>query len=210
MVIISRLENEPWQPDLLLERQSGPEANISKSALGALGSSTGSHTNDNLNDTSTKPVGFQGVIPVIIKSPSSVITTADSDCVESVFEDPTVERPGIQEYLQQTHQEQQLHQRQLQYQMPAHLQKQRQQYRNSFHGHSTSPFFHLGEDTTTPMFLSRPTSAYEDEGRNSVDDIHENKNLTDNEVWELTIGPIFFFDVQNSFARGDGLRRCCA
>ncbi|KFH73744.1 hypothetical protein MVEG_00958 [Podila verticillata NRRL 6337] len=181
MVIVSRLENEPWQPDLLLERQSGPETNSSKSASGALVSSTGSHAKDNLSDGSTKPVGFQGVIPVIIKSPSSVITTADSDCVESVFEDPTVKRPGIQEYLQQTHQEQQLHQRQLQYQMPAHLQKQRQQYRNSFHGHSTSPFFHLGEDTTIPMFQSRPTSAYDDEGRNSMDDIHESKDLTDSE-----------------------------
>ncbi|KAG0037904.1 hypothetical protein BGZ82_001603 [Podila clonocystis] len=181
MVIISRLENEPWQPDLLLERQSGPEAlNSSISVSGAVGSSTGSHA-DNLNDV-TKPVGFQGVIPVIIKSPSSVITTADSDCVESVFEDPTFKRPGIQEYLQQTHQEQQLHQRELQYQMPAYLQKQRQQYRNSFHGHSTSPFLHLSEEGTIPMFLSRPTSAYEDESaRNSIDALHESKHLTDNE-----------------------------
>ncbi|KAG0352169.1 hypothetical protein BG005_008366 [Podila minutissima] len=181
MVIISRLENEPWQPDLLLERQSGPETlNSSKPVSGVVGSSMASHA-DNLNDTS-KPVGFQGVIPVIIKSPSSVITTADSDCVESVFEDPTVKRPGIQEYLQQTHQEQQLHQRELQYQMPAYLQKQRQQYRNSFHGHSTSPLLHLDDEGTIPMFLSRPTSAYEDEpARNSMDALHESKDLTDNE-----------------------------
>ncbi|KAF8940368.1 hypothetical protein BGZ47_007775 [Haplosporangium gracile] len=156
MAIISRLEKEPWQPDLLLERQfdkstspnpflpssssSTTAAAISNSIDGATGTTT---TNNGLDEpaanidstTATLSGGFQGVIPVIVKSPSSVITTADSDCVDSIFEDHSSKIPGIQEYLQQTHQEQLLLQQQrlqqqqevqlqLQYQLPAHLVQQ--------------------------------------------------------------------------------------
>ncbi|KAF9358309.1 hypothetical protein BGX26_002053 [Mortierella sp. AD094] len=149
MVIISRLENEPWQPDLLLERQSDKTNHTNPpdqrymahqtSAYSPLTSltaaATDSTTNANASSSVQQPSGFQGVIPVIIKSPSSVITTTDSDYVESIFEDHAPKIPGIEEYLQQTHQQQQLLQQQqqemqmqmqmqlqLQYQMPAHLQ----------------------------------------------------------------------------------------
>ncbi|KAF9144117.1 hypothetical protein BGX30_013807 [Mortierella sp. GBA39] len=151
MAIISRLEKEPWQPDLLLERQSdktsSPNPFLSSSSTTTTTATAISNninvatvtttTNNGLgepstNTESTMAGGFQGVIPVIIKSPSSVITTADSDCVESIFEDHSSKIPGIQEYLQQTHQEQLLLQQQrlqqqqemqlqLQYQLPAHL-----------------------------------------------------------------------------------------
>lgn len=154
MAIISRLEKEPWQPDLLLERQSdktsSPNPFLSSSSTttttkaaalsnninGAIATTT---TNNGLDEPSTSTEstaagGFQGVIPVIVKSPSSVITTADSDYVESIFEDHSSKIPGIQEYLQQTHQEQLLLQQQrlqqqevqlqLQYQLPAHLVQQ--------------------------------------------------------------------------------------
>ncbi|KAF9419987.1 hypothetical protein BGZ94_009256 [Podila epigama] len=200
MVIISRLENEPWQPDLLLVRQSGP---ADSSTSDTPGQSTEATTDHNLiHDSSTSsqgPVGFQGVIPVIIKSPSSVITTADSDCaasvVDSIVEDPTVKRPGIQEYLQQTHWEQQLLQRQLpQYQLPPHLQRQqnRNQYRNSFHGHTTvSPLLpHLRDDEHehgNSIFLPRPSSSYEDQRdtatHSSIDTTHlqSSKTMTDAE-----------------------------
>ncbi|KAF9995113.1 hypothetical protein BGZ80_007607, partial [Entomortierella chlamydospora] len=157
MVIISRLENEPWQPDLLLERQSDKINHIDHpdqrymahqsspySPLTSLTApTTDSTTNAKANGSSVQQSsGFQGVIPVIIKSPSSVITTVDSD--EDIFEDHAPKMPGIEEYLQQTHQRQQLLQQQqrqqqqqqqqqqeemqmqmqlqLQYQMPAHLQ----------------------------------------------------------------------------------------
>ncbi|KAG9068518.1 hypothetical protein KI688_010791 [Linnemannia hyalina] len=151
MAIISRLEKEPWQPDLLLERQSdkafSPNPFLSSSSTTTTTAAAISNninvatvtttTNNGLeepstNTESTMAGGFQGVIPVIIKSPSSVITTADSDCVESIFEDHSSKIPGIEEYLQQTHQEQLLLQQQrlqqqqevqlqLQYQLPAHL-----------------------------------------------------------------------------------------
>ncbi|KAG0066114.1 hypothetical protein BGZ89_007600 [Linnemannia elongata] len=144
MAIISRLEKEPWQPDLLLERQSDKTSSTTSAATATASSSNinGTTTTKNngldepsTNTESTTAGGFQGVIPVIIKSPSSVITTADSDCVESIFEDHSSKIPGIQEYLQQTHQEQLLlqHQRlqqqqevqlQLQYQLPSHLVQQ--------------------------------------------------------------------------------------
>ncbi|KAF8975138.1 hypothetical protein BGZ46_009410, partial [Entomortierella lignicola] len=169
MVIISRLEMEPWQPDLLLERQSdrcnnnnnnnnsNPNNNINNlsdqrymahqtqifSPLTSLRATTtldstianneGSSTIS--GDNNVQSSGFQGVIPIIVKSPSSIITTTDSDCVESIFEDHAPKIPGIEEYLQQTHQQQQLLQQQqqeiqkqmqsqlqLQYQPPAHLQ----------------------------------------------------------------------------------------
>ncbi|KAF9539586.1 hypothetical protein EC957_005203 [Mortierella hygrophila] len=152
MAIVSRLEREPWQPDLLLERQSdkttSPNPFLSSSSTTTTTTAAAISNNINVatvttttnngleepstNTESTMVGGFQGVIPVIIKSPSSVITTADSDCVESVFEDHSSKIPGIQEYLQQTHQEQLLLQQQrlqqqhevqlqLQYQLPAHL-----------------------------------------------------------------------------------------
>lgn len=155
MAIISRLEKEPWQPDLLLERQSdktsSPNPFLSSSssttttkatAISSIinGATATTSANNGLDEPSaseesTKAGGFQGVIPVIIKSPSSVITTADSDYVESIFEDHSSKIPGIQEYLQQTHQEQLLLQQQrlqqqqevqlqLQYQLPAHLEQQ--------------------------------------------------------------------------------------
>lgn len=155
MAIISRLEKEPWQPDLLLERQSdktsSPNPFLSSSSSSTTTAATAAASSSNINGTtttknngldepstnteSTTAGGFQGVIPVIIKSPSSVITTADSDCVESIFEDHSSKIPGIQEYLQQTHQEQLLLQQQrlqqqqevqlqLQYQLPSHLVQQ--------------------------------------------------------------------------------------
>ncbi|KAK3844109.1 MAG: hypothetical protein J3R72DRAFT_83102 [Linnemannia gamsii] len=158
MVIISRLEREPWQPDLLLERQSdkttsstsnpfassSPPTTTAQTNKSTNGEATTSEpiTNNESTTTATTTAalsgGFQGVIPVIIKSPSSVITTADSDCVDSIFEDLSPKIPGIQEYLQQTHQEQLLLQQQrlqhqqevqlhLQYQLPAHLAQQQQQ-----------------------------------------------------------------------------------
>ncbi|KAF9315546.1 hypothetical protein BGZ91_005757, partial [Linnemannia elongata] len=156
MAIISRLEKEPWQPDLLLERQSDKTSSpnpflSSSSSSSTTTAATAAASSSNINGTtttknngldepstnteSTTAGGFQGVIPVIIKSPSSVITTADSDCVESIFEDHSSKIPGIQEYLQQTHQEQLLLQQQrlqqqqevqlqLQYQLPSHLAQQ--------------------------------------------------------------------------------------
>ncbi|KAI7829782.1 hypothetical protein BC939DRAFT_440567 [Gamsiella multidivaricata] len=196
MGIISRLESEPWQPDLLLERQFDNKTASSPSFLSTSSTTVAAegayntiasidYLNRNEGQNSTTTPGSQRVIPVIIKSPSSVITTADdsSDCVESVFEDHTLKRPGIQEYLQQTHQEQQLLQQQqqemqtqmqselqLHYQLPAHLQStlsthnitrrqqqppqpHLQQYRNSFHGHSGVS---LGLEEDPTGFLSKP------------------------------------------------------
>ncbi|KAF9165653.1 hypothetical protein BGX21_005032 [Mortierella sp. AD011] len=191
MVIISHLENEPWQPDLLLERQSDKSNHIDPpdqrymthqsspySPLTSLTTpTTNSKTNANSNANGSsvqQSNGFQGVIPVIVKSPSSVITTADSD--EDIFEDHAPEMPGIEEYIQQTHQRQQLLQQQqemqmqmqlqLQYQMPAHLQTKNasnnlnnrrqqshlhqdlvpQQYRNSFHGHTGKSHFDMEKE----------------------------------------------------------------
>ncbi|GJJ69017.1 hypothetical protein EMPS_01363 [Entomortierella parvispora] len=144
--IVSRLEREPWQPDLLLERQS--DSNKSSSLLDSntrrspsmptllAGGSFEELVASNETTTTTTTVGngggFQGVIPVIIKSPASVITTADSDCVDSIFEDMAPKKiSGIQEYLQQTHAEQEQqrqHQKelQLQYQLPSHIQKKQE------------------------------------------------------------------------------------
>ncbi|KAF9103629.1 hypothetical protein BGX27_010490 [Mortierella sp. AM989] len=202
MVIISRLENEPWQPDLLLERQSDKtnHNNTSNAPPDSPIPTTASAGG------STQPTGFQGVIPVIIKSPSSVITTTDSDYVDSVFEDHAPKIPGIEEYLQQTHQQQQLllqqqqemqmqMQMQLQYQLPLHLQTsninngiirshqqhgqfpaQSQQYRNSFHGHSGTSSFAMMEEL--PMLQSRPLSAYEQSTR---DEEPCEKIMSDNE-----------------------------
>ncbi|KAG0289486.1 hypothetical protein BGZ96_006969 [Linnemannia gamsii] len=163
MAIISRLEKEPWQPDLLLERQSDKTASSnpflsSSSSTETTAAATTSNTlnSNTINGTTATTVttnafdkpspsieaspatlsgGFKGMIPVIIKSPSSVITTADSDCVESIFEDHSPKIPGIHEYLQQTHREQLLLQQQrlqkqqevqlqLQYQLPSHLAQQ--------------------------------------------------------------------------------------
>ncbi|KAF9568110.1 hypothetical protein EC968_003083 [Mortierella alpina] len=175
MVIISRLEKEPWQPDLLLERQvdkspvdqrfKAHETAASSSPAAALTSSGSGNAPETATATNTGPAGFQGVIPVIIKSPSSVITTADSDCVDSIFEDPAPKIPGIQEYLQQTQQEQQRHQEEmqrqkdkLQYQLPGQFTRQQRQdqdpapylYRNSFHGDS-SPFLDQEERPTLDL-----------------------------------------------------------
>ncbi|KAG0250572.1 hypothetical protein BG011_008241 [Mortierella polycephala] len=193
MAIINRLEREPWQPDLLLERQSdkSPDqryvAHETQSAMSSTYGKNNAATTDTAASKDTTP-RFQ--IPVIIKSPSSVITTADdSDCVESIFEDHSPKVPGIEKYLEQTHQEQQLMQQQqqemqlqlqLQYQLPAHLQnrnhsnnnnnsrRQQQeqgqgqhQYRNSFHGES-APF--SNEDALTP----RPSSTYETRTRSET------------------------------------------
>lgn len=169
MAIVSRLEKEPWQPDLLMERQSdksksSPDQSTKQppSFIPTLEELAAAPT----GEEATSGGGFQGVIPVIVKSPASVITMADSDCVDSIFEDLAPKKiSGIQEYLQQTHDEQEQqrqHQEelQLQYQLPAQLlqkkqqqqtQKQRQQpyqrqlhHRNSFHGEPT-PFLHLEE-----------------------------------------------------------------
>ncbi|KAF9955258.1 hypothetical protein BGZ72_003916 [Mortierella alpina] len=177
MVIISRLEKEPWQPDLLLERQSDKspvdqrfkahETAASSSTATALASADPGTAQDTETARST-PAGFQGVIPVIIKSPSSIITTADSDCVDSIFEDHAPKIPGIQEYLQQTQQEQQRQQEELrkqkekmQYQLPAQFTRQQRQdqdpapylYRNSFHGDS-SPFLDEEEPPTVDLHRS--------------------------------------------------------
>ncbi|KAF9988997.1 hypothetical protein BGZ75_007907 [Mortierella antarctica] len=177
MVIISRLEKEPWQPDLLLERQSDKspvdqrfkahETAASLSLANAWTSSVHGTALETETATSTTPAGFQGVIPVIIKSPSSVITTADSDCVDSIFEDHAPKISGIQEYLQQTQQEQQRqqeemqrHKENLQYQLPAQSARQPRQdqdpapylYRNSFHG-DASPF--LDEEERPTLDLRR-------------------------------------------------------
>ncbi|KAG0285057.1 hypothetical protein BGZ98_005674, partial [Dissophora globulifera] len=184
MAIVSRLENEPWQPDLLLERQSDKvtadpsqllrTASSTASSVVATGigsnitTTTGTTSTINSNGlhgqempfdsvlegggkTTTTAGGFQGVIPVIIKSPSSVITTttttttdadADSDCTESIVgegdQDGCRIPLRVEEYLQQSRQEQELLQQrqqqqmmtmqmeflppQLQYQVPAHLQ----------------------------------------------------------------------------------------
>ncbi|CAO3572195.1 unnamed protein product [Mortierella alpina] len=179
MVIISRLEQEPWQPDLLLERRSDKspvdqrfkahETTASSSLATALNSSSPGTAPETEIDASTSKssAGFQGVIPVIIKSPSSVITTADSDCVDSIFEDHAPKISGIQEYLQQTQQEQQRQQEamqrqkeKLQYQLPAQFTRQQRQdqdpapylYRNSFHG-DVSPF--LDEEERPNLDLRR-------------------------------------------------------
>ncbi|KAG0051033.1 hypothetical protein BGZ83_004188 [Gryganskiella cystojenkinii] len=151
MAIVSRLEKEPWQPDLLLERRSDNSARsspVQKSsssstsvptilageALEELSTTTATATADgNFNSNAMTTGGFQGVIPMIIKSPASVITNADSDCVDSIFEDFAPKKiSGIQEYLQQTHDEQEQqrqHQQelQLQYQLPTHLLQKKQQ-----------------------------------------------------------------------------------
>ncbi|KAF9958596.1 hypothetical protein BGZ70_009134 [Mortierella alpina] len=175
MVIISRLEQEPWQPDLLLERRSDTspvderfkahETTASSSLATALTSSAPGTAPETEIDTSTGPAGFQGVIPVIIKSPSSVITTADSDCVDSIFEDHAPKISGIQEYLQHTQQEQQRQQEEtqrqkekLQYQLPSQFTRQQRQhpdpapylYRNSFHGEA-SPFLDEEEQPTLDL-----------------------------------------------------------
>ncbi|KAF9941785.1 hypothetical protein BGZ65_001397 [Modicella reniformis] len=86
---------------------------------------------------SEETTGFQGVIPVITKSPSSVIsevadTIAESDYVESIADVDAIVVPpakirGIEEYLQHTHQEQQLLQQQQQeIQMQLQMQKEKE------------------------------------------------------------------------------------
>ncbi|KAF9362498.1 hypothetical protein BGX34_006024 [Mortierella sp. NVP85] len=150
--IISFLENEPWQPDLLLERRSDRSTsdlgsfqstavtnNISKNAHYRNG-----HSNEDVNTgTGQKASGFQGVIPVIIKSPSSITsgvtdTITESDYADSIADvdndQPIVVSPakirGIEEYLQQTHQERQLLQQQQQeIQMQLQMQKERDRER---------------------------------------------------------------------------------
>ncbi|KAI1318128.1 hypothetical protein EDD11_007180 [Mortierella claussenii] len=166
MVIISRLESEPWQPDLLLERQSdkSPTSLRHHHSMSATTAATTtlstsatdsiyrtnfrvSSGNPNGADTAQERTivtcgGFQGVIPVIIKSPSSVITTntdADAEsCAESTFGDPLTKVPGIEEYLQQAHQGQQLlyqqqQEMQLHYQLPAHLQSNSRRQQQPLH-----------------------------------------------------------------------------
>ena len=161
--IISLLENEPWQPDLLLERRSDKStSDLGSFQSTALSLSLGStekaitsntsknphysngHSNENVNTgTGHKASGFQGMIPVIIKSPSSITsgvadTITESDYVESIADvdndQPIVVSPakirGIEEYLQQTHQEQQLLQQQQQeIQMQLQMQKERDRER---------------------------------------------------------------------------------
>ncbi|KAF9437125.1 hypothetical protein BGZ76_001906 [Entomortierella beljakovae] len=227
MAIVSQLENEPWQPDLLLERSdkinnsnnnissisNGQSSFPSQTSLAAAATTiTSSPSNPIAIDTingggGLQSSGFQGVIPVIIKSPSSVITTTDSDYVESIFEDHAHKIPGIEEYLQQTHQQQQLLQQQqhemqmqmqmqlqLQYQMPAHLQN------NGFnttttatttHGitrkqtpqHYRNSFHgHSGSSLFTmeehPMLQSRTLSSFEP---NTEMDSSGEKTMTDTE-----------------------------
>ncbi|KAI8604323.1 hypothetical protein EDD21DRAFT_224038 [Dissophora ornata] len=238
MAIISSLEKEPWQPDLLLERQSDSGRPIPPSTMTTTKNSNVirtqgealNHSNDARGTTST---GFQGVIPMIIKSPATVITTTadadtDSDCMESIFGDQINNNSNnssgdriptrVEEYLQQTRQEQEILQQQqhkeimqtqmelqlpqLHYQLPAHLQstancssntdhsnttdeienvhvKRRQprqpffapeeiqQYRNSFHGHTSAVPFSGMDDQDTRMMGSglllqqRPMSSHE-------------------------------------------------
>ena len=199
MVIISRLEKEPWQPDLLLERQSDKspvdqrfkahETAASSSTATALASMDPGTAQDAETARST-PAGFQGVIPVIIKSPSSIITTADSDCVDSIFEDHAPKIPGIQEYLQQTQQEQQRQQEELrkqkekmQYQLPAQFTRQQSQdqdpapylYRNSFHGDS-SPFL---DEEEPPAADLRRSSVHEPQ---TTVEPTPDKTMTDTDV----------------------------
>ncbi|KAG0207504.1 hypothetical protein BGX28_001281 [Mortierella sp. GBA30] len=185
-VIISRLENEPWQPDLLLMRQPDKITPESVSV-----NEPGVNTSDTTASSGNSPAAFQGVIPVIIKSPSSVITTAESDCVESIVDGYAPQVSGrIQEYLQQTHEEQQRQQQEiqklkLQYQLPARVgntpeQSKRDEdllprlHRNSFHGESSC---FLDEETERMLGLRGPSAQVP----HSTSEAPLDKVLTDDE-----------------------------